>query len=1236
MKSRLFLFWSLLAFGIDASAQLENHIWFFGNSTTGIKFDSISNAPSQHNVQFTPYGSEGCGVVVDPITGQLLFYSDGERVLNRNHVVMANGNGLGGCASSSQAVAMIQVPDSCHKYYIFSNSVGSGCSDHNLTYSIINMQANGGLGEVELATKGTLIHDNVKEAMIAINRSGTTDSWLIATTNTSPVQFLVFSVTSTGVISTDTFNIASNCSYSYCMNYSPISKKVAVACAGGQTIAVMDFNDTTGVLDSFAILPNSQLQGAYDVEWSPDGNMLYYSSWSSVQLRQYDFISGLTTTIYSTNTNGGGLRTGPDGYIYHITSSGASFLSRIINPNIQGTGCNYLVNDYNCGGPIGTLNLPEVLAAGTKDIGLSTIIDHVDCYGAYQGELEVIASGGTNPYSYEWSQGSLADTAADLNAGLYFVTVEDAFGCKNSTSAVVQQPDSIAIVADSVVNVSCNSGNNGSIIISVSGGLGAYSYNWSSGDSTMNVSGLGAGTYDVTVTDSVGCQKSLAVSVTQPGSLNINNIDLTHVTCNGNSNGTIEIHASGGTLPYSFTIDGVNFQPDSSFQNLTGGSYNITVIDAGGCSYFQQVQIVEPAALSLSVSSQTDVDCNGNSNGTVTLQTTGGSSPFQYSLDGVNYQASPTFSGLTTGPYTFTVVDDSSCTATAQVNILEPPVLDVAVSGIANIPCFGDSTGFIFSFGSGGVIPYTFAIDTSLQPDGNFTNLFAGSYVITITDSSGCMDTVVANITQQTQVVPSIVNVVHADCFGSATGELEFSASGGTNPYQYSLDGVNFQASNLFTSLPADSHQLTVQDANGCDAILWAVVNQPSGISASILNQTSPMCFGENSGNVELSANGGSLPFQFAIDGGINQSSPLFDSLYAGNHTVVITDSFGCDTTLSFTISEPAELSVGIMITDSINCYGGTDGALLAQSSGGTPAYTFLWSTSPGQTDSVASNLSVGNYNVSVTDANNCTVTASYTIDEPSLMSAQPSAVDVSCFGFDDGSVLANVSGGTGSYSYSWGHDSSYVSSNPTDLQAGLYAFTATDQNGCVVTESITVQEPLQIMTWLPDTHWVNLGQSVMLDLEFAPFGTYAFDWSPQQGLICSGAIIDCEDPAAQPPSNTEFMVLLLDQNGCEAYDTTLVIVNPAPTIFIPNAFSPNDDGRNDFFQIYSKGATKMLMEVYNRWGEKVFETTDIEGKWDGTFNGKTVDPGVYVYSVYLEYLGAQSISRAGSVTLLK
>ncbi len=274
------------------------------------------------------------------------------------------------------------------------------------------------------------------------------------------------------------------------------------------------------------------------------------------------------------------------------------------------------------------------------------------CNGANTGSIDLTVSGGTSPYTYSWTGGVTTQDRSNLTAGTYTVTVTAA-GCTSTISANITQPSALTL-STTQVNVSCNGGSNGSIDLTVTGGVSPYTYAWSNNATTQDITGLVAGTYTVTVTDANSCTKTLSATITQPEALALSNTQV-NVLCNGNSTGSIDLTVSGGTSPYTYAWS--NSATTQDVSNLAAGTYTVTVTDANACTKTLSATITQPSALSLS-KTQVDVLCNGNSTGSIDLTVSGGTSPYTYAWS--NSATTQDISGLVAGTYTVTVTDANS------------------------------------------------------------------------------------------------------------------------------------------------------------------------------------------------------------------------------------------------------------------------------------------------------------------------------------------------------------------------------------------------------------------------------------------------------------------------------------------------------------------------------------------------------------------------------------------------
>ena len=573
------------------------------------------------------------------------------------------------------------------------------------------------------------------------------------------------------------------------------------------------------------------------------------------------------------------------------------------------------------------------------------------------------------------------------------------------------------------------------------------------------------GNYLVNIEDANNCGTTLNVVINDLSGITASISSQTAVSCNGFNDGDVTVIASGSTAPYQYSIDGVTFQSTGAFTGLTAGNYTVVSEDANGCQFPVTVLITEPTLLTGTLDNSTAVNCNGSSDGGLTVSASGGTPNYQYSIDGVTFQSTGDFTGLTAGNYTITIEDANDCQATVTATVIEPTPVSVSISNTVNTTCNGSSDGSLTAVGSGGTPNYQYSIDgVTFQSVGDFTGLTVGNYTITVEDDNGCQNTVSGTVTEPTLLTGTINTTTDATC-GLANGSFTVQGVDGTPGYQYSTDGgVTWQASGTFSAVMPGNYLVNIEDANNCGTTLNVVINDLSGITASISSQTAVSCNGFNDGDVTVIASGSTAPYQYSIDGVTFQSTGAFTGLTAGNYTVVSEDANGCQFPVTVLITEPTLLISNVVTSNNTQCFNSCDGAVDISISGGSSPYVFSW-TGPNSfseiTEDIGS-LCAGTYDVLVSDNNSCTTSLSVTINEPSEVLLTTSSVNSNC-GQSDGAVSVSASGGTIStdYNYEWYQAGSLIGSTAVlpNLAAGSYDVVVIDDNNCSASANQTITD---------------------------------------------------------------------------------------------------------------------------------------------------------------------------------
>jgi hypothetical protein len=505
--------------------------------------------------------------------------------------------------------------------------------------------------------------------------------------------------------------------------------------------------------------------------------------------------------------------------------------------------------------------------------------------------------------------------------------------------------------------------------------------------------------------------------------------------------------------PYTYLWS--NGQTDATISGLAAGTYTVTVTDANLCTDTESVTITQPAAAVLAaINDSTNVLCYGGLTGSATASASGGVAPYTYLWS--NGQTDATISGLAAGTYTVTVTDANLCTDTESVTITQPEnAFNITLTEKTDLLCYGDASGTINISVSGGTPTYTYNWSNGATTQ-DISELTAGTYKVIVTDANGCVDSLEVEIGQTAS--PLIVSLNYRDiigCYGAATGYIDIDVTGGTPGYTYNWS--NGATTQDIGSLTAGIYKVIVTDANGCVDSLEVEITQPaSELIVSLINKVDNICYGDASGAINIQVLGGTRSYSFSWNNGA--TSQNISGLTAGIYTVTVTDEFGCIKTLDVEIEQPASpLTITINSKDTVNCYGEATGSVNIDVTGGTAAYSYLWSN--GATSQDISNLIAGTYKVIVTDANGCVDSLEIEIGQP----ATPFTIEITeiisaeCGIQNSGSATVSiVSEGSGNYSYLWDNGST---TSTASLSAGNHSVTVTDlASGC--SDNITVVIP--------------------------------------------------------------------------------------------------------------------------------------------------------------------------------
>ncbi|MEL1242833.1 T9SS type A sorting domain-containing protein, partial [Flavobacterium sp. DGU11] len=604
----------------------------------------------------------------------------------------------------------------------------------------------------------------------------------------------------------------------------------------------------------------------------------------------------------------------------------------------------------------------------------------------------------------------------------------------------------------------------------------------------------------------------------------------TNVSCFNGTNGSATVTPTGGTGAYSYSWNTVPVQTSATANGLAVGTYIVTITDANSCLTTKSVTITQPNVLA-ATTAQTNVSCFNGTNGTATITPTGGTGSYSYSWNTVPVNTSATANGLSAGTYIVTITDANSCSITKSVTITQPNVL-AATTTQNNVSCFNGTNGSATVIPAGGTGAYSYSWNTvPVQTTATATGLAAGTYIVTITDANSCSITKSVTITQP-NILAATTTQTNVSCFNGTNGSATVTPTGGTGTYSYSWNTVPVQTSATATGLSAGTYVVTITDANSCSIIKSVTITQPNVLAATT-TQTNVSCFNGTNGSATVTPTGGTGTYSYSWTTVPVQTSATATGLAAGTYIVTITDANSCSTTKSVTITQPNVLTATTTQTN-VSCFNGTNGSATVTPTGGTGTYSYSWNTTPAQETSTVTGLAAGSYTVTVTDANGCLITETITITQPNVLTATTTQTNVSCFNGTNGSATVTPTGGTGTYSYSWNTTPAQETSTATGLEAGSYTVVVTDDNGCSITETITITQPEVLATITAQTN-VSCFNGTNGSATVTPTGgtgTYSYSWNttPVQ-----------ETATATGLAAGSYTVVVTDDNGCSITETIAI-----------------------------------------------------------------------------------------------
>lgn len=898
--------------------------------------------------------------------------------------------------------------------------------------------------------------------------------------------------------------------------------------------------------------------------------------------------------------------------------------------------------------------------------------------GANDGFINLTPVGGTGTYTYTWTgpngYSSTSQNINNLAKGDYSVTINDGLCAAIILQFHITEPLSLVIqeVLASHINVACFGQSTGIIEVEITqASIAPFDYALILLDGTIveNVlnstalnyvfDNLQAGTYNIRVTDANGIMKFInSIKIEQPETgLTINNAIVSNfngfsISCNGAHNGSINLIVSGGYPGYTFSWTGPGFTATTEdISNLNPGVYTVMINDStNSCPITQSYTITEPQPVSftgiISNFNGFGISCFNGNNGSITVTPAGGTGVYSYAWTGSdNFTAtSQNLTNIKAGTYQLTVTDNNGCAAAVQSFTLTQPTT-LSINEIhTNILCFGHATGAINVTVTGGLPDlsgaYTYAW---IGPNGfassskDLIDVIAGTYNLIVTDSNGCTIPLSVVIIQQPEIIITPVTTP-ISCYGANDASITLSIIGGNPPYTAQWN--NLATGTFQDNLAAGNYVITITDESNCTKEITVVIPEAPIFTVNPVFKHIT-CNGANDGSITLNLTGGIAPVTLVWSDGSTAGTQR-NNLAPGTYTATITDDKPCQIVRTFTIIEPAKLTVGANITHALDCNNTSSGAIDLLVAGGTPPYIYTWSN--GSTIEDLTAITSGTYSVTVTDVNNCSVNNTYTITRPTPITLNVTNNVV--FNCDTKQVqqvnTAQASGGVPPFHYTWSSGTVMGTNGQsmTTNQNGTVIITATDASGCTGTQSFNVDTQRLGDAAFSVSSYASVTYNIFsifdpIQFENQSTGDYTdFSWN-----FGDGSVSNEENPTHSYVKEGTYIVTLtvIYPYGCIDVSKITLIITKGYDVMIPNAFTPNGDGTNDTFSAVHKGLKSIELNIYDTWGSVIYyEKGDVIRGWDGSIKGIPSENGNYYYHINAETFYGQTVSYDGPFVLIK
>ncbi|MGE0568199.1 MAG: gliding motility-associated C-terminal domain-containing protein [Bacteroidia bacterium] len=850
----------------------------------------------------------------------------------------------------------------------------------------------------------------------------------------------------------------------------------------------------------------------------------------------------------------------------------------------------------------------------------STVTFGIDCLTG-KATMSVQVTSGVPPYSFTWSPSvSTTSVASNLNSGIYNVTIKDGNNCPGFTQGIINVNTLLTLNMGGpfTQSVSCNGGSDGIITATLTGNAATppITYTWNTSSNSPTLSGVPAGIYTLSAEDSKGCIKTGTYQVTEPPPIH-SSVNAS-VACFG-GNVTSAITTTGGVAPFTYSLNGAAIPSNSV--SISAGTYTLTTKDNKGCLKNNVITINQPAAPVFNFNI-IQPSCPTSSNGAVSVSVTNLSAPLSYTWSPV-LGSGPTLNLIPKNIYTVTIKDCKNCIASSVVTV--NPVSNIQTTITTTPENCSAADGAATVNVSGGSLPLTFSLNNlPSQPSNTFSGLNSGLQSLTIFDASGCSLATTFSIGNTSNVSVSILGFTPVLCYNQCDGVVNLSVTNAVPPISYSLTGMPSVTINPIINICAGDYTIRATDNLGCWSTTTISFANPPFYSYSVgINSSAPICIGQ-SATLNSTVHGGTTPYSYSWSpGGHSSPNPIVTPSITTNYSLNVFDANGCTLqSKTITVNVFSPLTVSVSNQNSGICPG-TTAQITPSVSGGDGNYSYQWLPGNQTTPSIfIDNISIPQYTFVVNDGcGSNPVSKIITLQLfpqtiPSFTLDTTSGCTPLCISFSNTTLKSTKPiWNFGDRPFEFMHDApSYCYQN-----GGLYSvkLSVIDSNACFASFTATnivnaLARPKPNFITKPTTLIDTEGQGELINSSLNSTSVHWFvddiDYGTANSITVNFFDTIC------------FITKIISYNNNGCYDSLMrkVCVKPGVSFYMPNTFTPNDDGLNDVLFPFGNSilSENYSFKIYNRWGQKLFHTHQLNEGWDGKYKNNKAPNDIYYWII--------------------